>query len=45
MCRSEDNIKIDFKGIVFKDVDWIQLAETCEHGNEYLRSIKVRKIP
>jgi len=26
MCKSEDNIKIDFKGIVFKDVDWIQLS-------------------
>jgi hypothetical protein len=45
--RCEDNIKMDFWEIGFRDVDWIHLApdrdrwaSSCEHGDEPSGSIK-----
>jgi hypothetical protein len=33
-CRWEDNIKKDIKEVGCGGMDWIELASTCECGNE-----------
>ena len=39
-CRWEDNIKMDLQEVGFGGKNWIELAGTCECGNEPSDSIK-----
>jgi hypothetical protein len=39
-----DNIKIDLREIGWGDMDWIDLAENMDHGNEPSVSIKCWEI-
>jgi hypothetical protein len=38
--RWEDNIRMDLGEAGFGDVDWLQVASSCEHGNEPSGSIE-----
>jgi hypothetical protein len=35
---------MDLREIGWKGVDWIHLAGSCEHGNEFFSFIKVREL-
>jgi hypothetical protein len=39
-CRWEDNIKMDHQEVGCGGMDWIEVADTCECGNERSDSIK-----
>jgi len=42
--RCEDNIKMDIQEVGCGSLDWIELAATCECGNEPSGSIKCREF-
>jgi hypothetical protein len=42
--RLEGNIKMDVREIGWESVDWMDVAQNRDHGNETLGSVKVKNF-